>query len=67
MLPRFESDRICVDSTHGMIGYDFELTTLLVVDEYDEGFPESFFCSSSIDAIHLTIFYDYIKKAAGII
>ena len=43
MLQRFGSDRICVDSTHGMTGYDFELTTLLVVDEYDEGFPVAFF------------------------
>ena len=29
---------LCVDSTHGTNGYDFTLITVLVVDEYGEGF-----------------------------
>ena len=32
---------VCVDTTHGTNAYDFKLVTrtLLVVDEYREGFP----------------------------
>lgn len=30
---------VCVDSTHGLNAYDFELTTILVIDEWGEGFP----------------------------
>ena len=67
MLQKFGSDRICIESTHGMTGYDFELSTLLVIDEYDEGFPVAFFFSSSVDTEHLTIFYECVKTSAGVI
>ena len=30
---------ICIDSTHGTNIYDFLLITVLVVDEFGEGFP----------------------------
>lgn len=36
MITRFGANRVCVDSTHGIFGYEFELVTLLVVDEYEE-------------------------------
>ena len=30
---------ICIDDTHGTNSYDFYLTTVLTVDEFDEGYP----------------------------
>lgn len=34
MLKRFGSNIVCIDGTHGMNAYDFELTIILVLDEY---------------------------------
>ncbi|KAJ8970859.1 hypothetical protein NQ317_015884 [Molorchus minor] len=39
LLETYGNKIICVDSTHGLNSYDFELTTVLVVDEYGEGLP----------------------------
>ncbi len=30
---------VCIDSTHGTNGYDFKLISIVVVDEFGEGFP----------------------------
>ena len=30
---------ICIDSTHGTNGYDFTLITIVVIDDFGEGFP----------------------------
>ena len=32
-------ERLCVDGTHGTNGYNFMLITVMVVNEYGEGFP----------------------------
>lgn len=34
VLSKYATDRIWVDSTHGTTSHDFQLTTLLVVDEF---------------------------------
>jgi len=40
MLIKFALQKvICVDDTHGTNSYGFPLTTLMVVNEYGEGFP----------------------------
>ena len=40
MLKKFvEGKVVCVDATHGTNAYNFSLVTLLVEDEYGEGFP----------------------------
>ena len=39
MLKKFGEHLICIDSTHGTNGYDFNLITVMVVDEFGEGFP----------------------------
>jgi hypothetical protein len=33
LLRKYGSDCICIDGTHGTNSYDFELITLLVVDD----------------------------------
>ena len=39
IMKKFGEKVICVDGTHGTNGYDFMLTTVMVVDEYGEGLP----------------------------
>ncbi|XP_065217704.1 uncharacterized protein LOC135843672 [Planococcus citri] len=39
MLMKFGDNTICIDGTHSLNEYDFQLFTLLVLDEYHEGIP----------------------------
>ncbi|XP_047103705.1 uncharacterized protein LOC124722613 [Schistocerca piceifrons] len=50
MLSKYGEDCICIDGTHGLNGYDFEVTTLLVLDELRQGFPCAFLISNRKDA-----------------
>lgn len=38
MAQKFACKGIAIDSTHGTTGYDFPLTTIMVIDEYGQGF-----------------------------
>lgn len=51
MLMKFGGDRICVDSTHGMTAYDLKLVTVMVIDEFEEGFPVAFRLTSTVSFI----------------
>ena len=56
---------MCIDSTHGMTGYGFELTTLMVVDEHEEGLPVAFCCSSKVNTAIMDEFFQGVKMAVG--
>uniref|UniRef100_A0A6P7GTZ2 Uncharacterized protein LOC114346431 n=1 Tax=Diabrotica virgifera virgifera TaxID=50390 RepID=A0A6P7GTZ2_DIAVI len=64
-LKLFGADKICVDSTHGTTGYDFLLTTLMVVDEFGEGVPTAFLLSNRADTNVLTYIFNSIKEQTG--
>ncbi|KAH1018967.1 hypothetical protein HUJ05_006637 [Dendroctonus ponderosae] len=49
LLLRFGNDCVCMDGTHGLNGYGFELHTLLVLDELREGYPGAFLISNKCD------------------
>ena len=57
LLQRFGEKCICLDSTHGMNSYGFELTTLLVLDNSCQGFPCSFMFSNRTDTEMLEFFF----------
>uniref|UniRef100_A0A6P7HB34 Uncharacterized protein LOC114346518 isoform X1 n=1 Tax=Diabrotica virgifera virgifera TaxID=50390 RepID=A0A6P7HB34_DIAVI len=42
LLKKYGSDCICLDGTHGTNGYNFELITLLVIDDMRQLFPCAF-------------------------
>ena len=66
MLKKFSQDRVvCVDGTHGTNGYNFVLITLLVVDEYGEGFPVGWCISNREDQAVLGHFFKAIKGRVG--
>ena len=67
LLKKFGSNIICIDSTHKTTGYDFFLTTVLVVDEYGEGYPVAWCLSNHEDKVVMTIFYTCLKSKAGAI
>lgn len=45
--------------------YDFTLVTLMVVDEYGEGFPVAWCFSNKEDHTLLSNFYEAIKRKVG--
>lgn len=67
LLLRFGTEKILIDSTHGTTEYDFQLTTLMTVDEYGAGFPGAFCISNRIDSTAMKIFFDAVKKRTGVI
>ena len=67
MMKEFGNNIICVDSTHKTTGYDFQLTTVMIVDEYGEGYPVSWCLSNREDQILLTHYFEHLKKKTGTI
>ncbi|KAE9530121.1 hypothetical protein AGLY_011583 [Aphis glycines] len=65
MLEKYGHDVICIDETHGMNSYHFNLTIQLVLDDMREGFPCAFMISNRIDEAVLTIFHSKIKSLTG--
>ena len=49
MLKSFSSNAVCIDSTHGTNAYDFNLTSILVIDDYREGLPVGWMISNRED------------------
>lgn len=64
MLKSFPSI-ITVDGTHGLNAYDFEMTTVMVIDEFNHGFPVAIMFSNRKDTIVQKIFFSYIKETVG--
>ncbi len=67
MLRKLGPNGVCCDSTHGTNGYDFLLTTILVVDEFGEGFPAAWCVSNHEDFTTMCTFFSEIKKNTGTI
>ena len=45
LLQQFGVEAMCMDSTHGTTHYDFYLTTLPIVDEWEEEVPVAWLVS----------------------
>lgn len=68
MLKQFGHGKIvCIDGTHGLNAYDFELVTLLVVDDFGSGFPCCFMFTNLKDTKIYTVMFSTIKDKVGII
>ena len=53
MIKKFGNSTVCIDLTYGTNRYGFILITLLVIDEYDEGFPAAFCLYNKEDSCSL--------------
>ena len=58
MLKKFGGKVVCVDATIGTNAYEFKLITLLVVDEYGEGFPVAWCIANREDRVLLIEFFE---------
>jgi hypothetical protein len=67
VLLKYATDRICVDSTHGTTSHDFQLTALLVIDEFGAGCPIAFCISNIIDSVFMSRFFLSVKEKVGLI
>lgn len=56
---------ICLDATHGTNAYDFQLISVLVVDEFGEGFPVGWCFTNREDKTLLMNFFNHLKQRAG--
>jgi hypothetical protein len=65
MLKTYGNDVITTDSTHGSNAYDFQLTTIMVLDENRSGFASAYMFSSRIDTDAMTLFFSVIKELTG--
>nr|CAI5819476.1 unnamed protein product [Callosobruchus analis] len=65
MLQSHGKEYICLDRIHGTIGYNYQLVTLLVVDDIGQGFPCSFLISSRSDKEVISIFFEHVKDRIG--
>lgn len=63
MLRRYGNNCVCLDSTHGLNNYGFELTTLLVLDDLAQGFPCAFMFSNRSDTCVVEIFLTVLRDA----
>ena len=65
MAQKFAAKGIAIDATHGTTSYDFLLTTIMVIDEFGQGFPVAWCLFNHEDFTHMCIFYRYIKQNCG--
>lgn len=56
---------LCLDSTHGLNSYDFQMTTLMTIDEHGEGFPIAFCYSSRVDVQAMSVYLQVLKPLIG--
>ena len=57
---------VCVATARGTNAYDFKLVTLLVVDEYGEGFPVAG-CTTNKDRVVLIEFLSSGPRAGNLL
>lgn len=67
MFCTFGKNIVAIDSTHGLNNYDFELTTVMVLDDYGEGFPVCSMFTNRKDTYINQVFFEKIRDAIGVI
>ncbi|KAH8009266.1 hypothetical protein HPB51_014235 [Rhipicephalus microplus] len=63
VLEELGTGTVCLDSTHGTKGYQFELTTLLVLDEVGSGIPIAYFICNKMNDEYLTALFRSLEFA----
>ncbi|GFY63965.1 MULE domain-containing protein [Trichonephila inaurata madagascariensis] len=65
MITKYGKDKICIDGTHRLNGYDFNLYSVLVVDEHKNGIPVTFCFSNRSSEDVFKIYFSAIKNTVG--
>jgi len=61
ILKKYGNDCVCIDGTLALNSYDFELITLLVLDDMRQGFPCALLTGSTFSV------FQCIKNESGLI
>ena len=67
MMTNFGDNIICVDTTYRTNIYDFNLITVMVLDEYGEGIPVAWAVCNREDMCALVQIFKYLKKRTGLL
>ena len=65
MFEKHAQKLICVDATHGTTAYDFQLVTVLVIDDYNEGISVAWLISNKETTDALKIFFSSLRERCG--
>ena len=66
MLKHLASQKVvCIDDTHGTNAYNFYLSSLMVIDEFGEGFVVAWSICNKNDTVVLQRFFEAIKGNVG--
>gem|GEM_PF-4549271 len=63
----YNTCKICIDSTHGTSGYNFQLTSIVTVDEFGAGCPVAMCLSARVNEKVMSCFLSAVKNKVGII
>ncbi|XP_039286046.1 uncharacterized protein LOC111058654 [Nilaparvata lugens] len=63
LLHKYGNYVVCVDNTHGLDSFGFEMFSILVVDELGEGIPCALMFTTRNDTAILQVFYLVIRSA----
>ncbi|GFS42637.1 MULE domain-containing protein [Trichonephila inaurata madagascariensis] len=65
MITKYGKDKICINGTHGLSSYDFNLYSVLVVDKHKNGIPVAFCFSNRSSEDVFKIYFSAIKITVG--
>ena len=65
MFVKYAQKLVCEDATHGTNSYDFQLVTVLVINDYNEGIPAAWLISNKESADVLRVFFTSIGERCG--
>ena len=65
MMKQFGSNLVCMDATHGTNHYDFNLVSVLILDDFGEGVPVGWMVSNKEDNNVLTEFLRSLHERTG--
>lgn len=65
ILKKFSTNCLCIDRTHEVNSYGYELITLLALDSLQRGLPCAFLITNTTDEISLSIFFQCLKHKVG--
>jgi hypothetical protein len=58
-------DKILCICGDGLNGYDFQLTSQLIIDDFGEGFTVAFMFTNRKDTIIFEVFFEQVKSKVG--
>ena len=62
---KYASKLICINTTHGTTAYDFQLMTVLVINDFEEGIPVAWMVSNKESTDSLRVYFQSLIERYG--